>query len=100
MPASEILWTPSHAQIERATLTRYQRWLEQTHGLQLDGYAGLWQWSVDDLEAFWASIVEFLHISFAVPGARVLAGEAMPGAEWFPGSRLSYAEHIFHGKRD
>jgi acetoacetyl-CoA synthetase len=100
MSASEVLWTPSDAQLERATLTRYQRWLEQTHGLQFDGYASLWQWSVDDLEGFWASIVEFLHVSFAVPGARVLAGEAMPGAEWFPGSRLSYAEHIFEGKRD
>ena len=94
----ELLWTPSPDRVQRATLTRYQRWLSVTQGLEFDGYDALWQWSVDDLEGFWASIKEFFDVRFATPGARVLAGRAMPGAVWLPGARLSYAEHIFRGK--
>jgi acetoacetyl-CoA synthetase len=100
MPDPELLWTPSDERLERATLTRYQRWLKENHGLQFDGYAELWQWSVDDIEGFWASLVEFLQVRFEVPGERVLGNREMPGAEWFAGSRVSYAEHIFRDKRD
>jgi acetoacetyl-CoA synthetase len=100
MAEPEILWTPSAERIERATLTRYQRWLEETRGLRFDSYEDLWRWSADDLDGFWASIVSFLDVRFSVPGERVLGAREMPGAQWFPGSRLSYAEHIFRGKRD
>jgi acetoacetyl-CoA synthetase len=91
----EVLWTPSAEAVERATLTRFQRWLTETRGLQFEDYQALWRWSVDDLEAFWASIVEFFDVRFEDPPRAVLGSEAMPGAEWFPGSRLNYAAHIF-----
>jgi acetoacetyl-CoA synthetase len=94
----KVLWTPSAERIERATLTRYQAWLREKHGLGFDGYHDLWRWSVFDLEAFWRSVVEFLGVRFAEGGERVLGSETMPGAKWFPGSRLSYAEHVFAGK--
>ena len=100
MAEPEILWTPSPERIERATLTRYARWLQETRGLRFDGYSELWRWSVDDVEGFWSSLVTFLDVQFSVPGERVLSGSEMPGTQWFPGSRLSYAEHIFRGKRD
>jgi acetoacetyl-CoA synthetase len=100
MADPEILWTPSDERIERAALTRYRAWLEQARGLSFDSYEDLWRWSVQDLEAFWTSIVERFEVRFEVPGERVLSGEEMPGVEWFSGSRLSYAEHIFRGKRD
>jgi acetoacetyl-CoA synthetase len=96
----KLLWTPSEERIERATLTRYQRWLGEKHGLEFEGYHDLWRWSVFDLEAFWRSIVDFCGVRFAEGGERVLGSEAMPGAAWFPGSRLSYAEHVFAGKSD
>ena len=100
MSEPEILWTPSAERIQRATLTRFQDWLEQTRGLRFDGYDELWRWSVSDLKAFWGSLAEFLEIRFEEGGTEVLGARSMPGAEWFPGSRLSYAEHIFRGKRD
>ena len=100
MAEPEVLWTPSPERIERATLTRYARWLEETRGVRFDGYSDLWRWSVDDIEGFWTSIVSFLEVRFSVPGERVLSSLEMPGTEWFPGSRLSYAEHIFRGKDD
>jgi acetoacetyl-CoA synthetase len=98
MTDPELLWKPSQERIDRATLTRYQRWLSDTRGLSFDGYHELWQWSVDELEDFWSSIVEFFEIRFDQPGSDVLGDGSMPGAEWYPGSRLSYAEHIFRGK--
>jgi acetoacetyl-CoA synthetase len=100
MADPEILWTPSAGRVERATLTRYQHWLEESLGLQFDTYEELWRWSVQDLEGFWSSIADFCHVHFDVPGARVLASHDMPGAEWYFGSRLNYAEHAFRGKRD
>ena len=51
-----IVWTPSPERIASATITRYREWLNETRGLALADYADLWQWSVDELEAFWASI--------------------------------------------
>jgi acetoacetyl-CoA synthetase len=91
----ELLWTPSDAAVEAATVTRYRRWLNETRGLELDDYAALWQWSVDQLEDFWASIWEFGEVRAATPYERVLGRREMPGAEWFPGARLNYAEHVF-----
>jgi acetoacetyl-CoA synthetase len=96
----KVLWTPTPEQVERATLTRYTRWLGERRGLEFEGYHDLWRWSVSDLEGFWGSLVEFLGVRFAEGGERVLGSEAMPGASWFPGSRVSYAEHVFAGKAD
>jgi acetoacetyl-CoA synthetase len=93
----EVLWTPSAERIERAWLTRYQAWLAETRGLQFDGYPELWRWSVTDLAAFWSSIVEFFEVVFHAPPRAVLESEQMPGASWFPGATLNYAEHIFRG---
>ena len=96
----ELLWTPSERRIERAAITRYADWLAQTRGLRFDGYHDLWEWSVDDIDTFWESLVEYFDVRFETPGAGVLGERTMPGAQWFPGARLSYAEHVFRGKRD
>jgi acetoacetyl-CoA synthetase len=98
MTVPEVLWTPTPERIERARLTGYQQWLERSRGLSFQDYEALWQWSVDDLEGFWSSIVEFFDVRFEVPGADVLADRSMPGAKWFPGGQVSFAEHIFRGK--
>ncbi len=94
----EVLWTPSAERIERATLTRYQEWLGKTRGLRFDDYQELWQWSVAELEDFWSSIAEFFEVQFHSEPQAVLASEEMPGATWFPGATLNYAEHVFRGK--
>jgi acetoacetyl-CoA synthetase len=98
--APPILWTPTPDRIAAATITRYREWLNETRGLALEGYGDLWQWSVDELEGFWASIWEFFEVQASEPYERVLTTRAMPGAEWFPGARLSYAEHVFRGRAD
>jgi acetoacetyl-CoA synthetase len=90
-----VLWTPSPAQVERTTLTRYMRWLSETRGVEVGDYPSLWRWSVERLEDFWASIWEFCEVRAQAPYEQVLADRRMPGARWFTGSQLNYAEHVF-----
>lgn len=89
------LWRPSAAQISETRLAAYMQWLGTRHNIKVDSYQGLWQWSVDDLEVFWASIWEFFDIQADGDPARVLPVASMPGAKWFPDVRLNYAEHVF-----
>jgi acetoacetyl-CoA synthetase len=96
--APPILWEPSPERIERAWLTRYQRWLEQRLGRSFESYAQLQRWSVDELDAFWRSIWDFFDVQADGSPERVLARREMPGAEWFPDVRLNYAEHVFRGR--
>ncbi len=97
---AELLWEPSDERIKRATLTRYTDWLERERGLRFADYQELWTWSVDELDAFWSSIAQYFELRFTTGGERVLGSWEMPGAQWFPGSEISYAEHIFRGKDD
>jgi acetoacetyl-CoA synthetase len=98
--APPVLWTPSPERVERATLTRYQRWLEERVGRSFASYEQLWQWSVDELDAFWASIWEFFDVQADGSPEPVLGRREMPGAQWFPNARVNYAEHVFRGKAD
>jgi acetoacetyl-CoA synthetase len=94
-----LLWEPSEERRAGAVVTRYLRWLQAGRGLAFADYAALWEWSVTDLEAFWASIVEFFGVAFHHPPDRILLGDAMPGARWLPGAELNYAEHALR-RRD
>ncbi|MES2260611.1 MAG: acetoacetate--CoA ligase [Pseudomonadota bacterium] len=91
----DVLWTPSAKQIEETRLAAFLTWIEQRHGLQFSDYASLWDWSVTELDSFWSSIWEFFEIQADGEASPVLGSREMPGAEWFPGARLNYAEHIF-----
>ena len=99
-PSPSLLWQPSESRVERATLTRYMRWLAQHRGLEFDDYESLWRWSVSDLEAFWASIWDFFDVRAARAYERVLGSRVMPGAEWFTGAEINYAEHVLRGGAD
>jgi acetoacetyl-CoA synthetase len=85
--------------VERATMTRYLRWLASERGVALDGYHALWEWSTSDLEAFWGSIWDFFGVDSPTPYARVLERREMPGASWFPGAQVNYAQHAFRARR-
>ncbi|MDQ3732823.1 MAG: acetoacetate--CoA ligase [Actinomycetota bacterium] len=98
----EPLWVPSEERRERANLTRFSEWLAANRGVALPGYdyPALWQWSVDHLEDCYAAIWDYFDIQSDGGYEAVLGRPEMPGAEWFPGARLNYAEHIFRGKND
>ena len=98
--APEKLWEPPAGLVERARMTEYMRWLAAERGVELDGYDDLWRWSVTDLEGFWSSIWDFFEVRADGGYDRVLSSHEMPGAAWFAGTRLNYAEHAFAGKDD
>jgi acetoacetyl-CoA synthetase len=95
----ELLWTPSAAQIEDANLTRFAKWLERERGLHFANYDSLWRWSVTELEEFWQAIWDYFGIESSATHTRVLGKREMPGAEWFPGARLNYAQHVLRNER-
>jgi acetoacetyl-CoA synthetase len=92
---AKLLWEPSAQRVERATITRFARAVGRE-----GGYDDLWRWSVEDIEGFWAAVWEFCEVRASAPYERVLGRREMPGAQWFPGARLSYAEHFFRARAD
>jgi len=94
----DLLWTPGAARVSRAHLTHYLSWLSE-RGRHFDTYAALWQWSIDDLDGFWSSLWDYFDVRASQRYERVLGRRSMPGAEWFPGARLNYAEHALRHER-
>src|SRR2546423_10583365 len=95
----ELLWTPSWEAVDRLKVTAYMRWLESERGLRFNDYQALWDWSVGDLEAFWASLWDYFDVQ-GTSYSEVLPDRTMPGAKWFTGAELNYAEHVFRGRDD
>ena len=110
---AEVLWAPTPEMVERSQLTRYIRWLAENRDLHFEDYHALWRWSVTEIEEFWGTLWEYFGVIASrdpqgAPGSEaeearfeeVLAERVMPGARWFEGARLNYAEHIFRGKAE
>ncbi|MFC9940908.1 acetoacetate--CoA ligase [Nocardiopsis alba] len=106
-----VLWEPDEERIESSNVVAFARWAAREKGVEAFGsggstavrdfdYDALWRWSVTDIDGFWASIWEFYGVRADTPYEAVLADRSMPGAEWFPGSTLNYARHVFEGRDD
>ena len=95
---AEILWRPPANALSRTRVGDYLQWLRATRGLAFADHDELWAWSVADLEGFWSSVWEYFGIESSVPYRRVLSARTMPGASWFEGARLNYAQHIVGGR--
>ncbi len=89
------LWQPSKKFQENANMTKFMNWLIEARGLHFDTYDELWKWSVSDIEGFWSAVCQFFDIKAHTPYKNVLSSRTMPGAQWFKGASLNYAEHIF-----
>lgn len=90
-----LLWQPTPEIIENANLTRYMHWLAEERGLILDSYPDLWRWSVDNIADFWESLWIYFDLKASQPATTILGSHDRPGAEWFVGTKLNYAENIF-----
>ena len=73
----------------------YQQWLARERGLHFDAYPDLWRWSVTELDAFWQSVWDYFDLQSPTPHTAVLARNAMPGAQWFPGAQVNYVQQVF-----
>ena len=100
------IWTPSPARVAGSNLTRFAAYAHARHGAPkpgrdpLAGWQALWKWSVDERAAFWGALAEVAAVRAEHgPGAVLEDGEQMPGARWFTGSRLNFAENLL-ARRD
>ncbi len=97
----DLLWKPSNEFKGESNLAHYMGWLEKNKGLQFSEYEDLWQWSVTHLEDFWESLWDYFEITASKPYKEVLRERKMPGAKWFKGAELNFAEQVFrHGSPD
>jgi acetoacetyl-CoA synthetase len=94
MTAGEVLWTPPADVRERSRIGDFLTWLARERGRRFDGYADLWAWSTTDLPGFWRAIWDYFEVIAHRPPTDTLPDARMPGARWFPGATLNYAEHV------
>ena len=96
--AGDLLWVPSAERAAEANITAFTGWLAATRGLRFPGYQELWDWSVTDTSGFWQAIWDYNDIVAAAQPSAALGQPQMPGAEWFPGARLNYAENVMRAE--
>ena len=96
---SEALWQPSEERIRATRLFGFQNYLQQQHAVAFDDYQSLHQWSVEQRELFWQAIWDFCGVKASQPASSQLNdGDKMPGAKWFEGARLNFAENLLRNK--
>jgi acetoacetyl-CoA synthetase len=98
-----MLWQPDPDVVARSRMAAFRAWLAANRDVDLADYDSLWRWSVGDLAGFWGALAEFAGARFHSPPHAVLVEPTMPGARWFPGATLNYAEHALAagpGKED
>ena len=94
----DVLWRPDPD--HRGPLARFTDWLREHKGVEAREYAALHEWSVTDLDGFWSAVAEFLDVRFHTAPTAVLGSREMPGAQWFPGATLNYAEEALRPGAD
>jgi len=95
------LWEPSKEQIRNANMTAFMNFLNEEYGLSFTDFREVYQWSIDDREAFWNSMWDFGQVIHSVPPDAILEnGDDMLGSKWFTGARLNYAENLLRYRDD
>ncbi|MBK5100934.1 MAG: acetoacetate--CoA ligase, partial [Desulfobacteraceae bacterium] len=92
---AKLLWRPSEDKIKNSNIYRFMNFINERHHQDFKEYEPLYQWSIDNISDFWASFWEFAQIKFSKPYDRVIDDVSkMPGAKWFEGARLNFAENL------
>ena len=91
----KLLWTPSEQQKNGCRMADFMRFVNRRCGADFHEYSELYKWSVDNIPDFWAAIWDYFDVLCSKPYDRVVDDlSKFPGAEWFVGARLNYAENI------
>jgi acetoacetyl-CoA synthetase len=101
--APEVLWSPTPESIGRTHLAQFAAWVTEKRGLSFGDptdYDAVWRWSVEHLDQFWADVAEWSGVLPGIPDDRVLTRREMPGAEWFPGTTVNFAEQALRWATD
>ena len=98
---SKILWEPDSKQIENANMTMFIERVNEQYGLALSSYDELYKWSIDNIPDFWKVMWEFGDIVHSEGFEEIVNDlNKMPGARWFTGARLNYAENLLRHRDD
>jgi acetoacetyl-CoA synthetase len=89
-----LLWSPPDEALDESEMGRFLDYVTDNYGVTAASYEELWHWSVENIDRFWAAVWDFFEIHEHDPYDEVLADAEMPGARWFPGATLNYAEHV------
>ena len=95
--AGDVLWRPPADVLQTSRVGQFCTWLADHRGVDVHDHESLWRWSVADLDGFWSAVWDYFGVADHGARTAVLAEHSMPGARWFPGSRLNYAEHALRG---
>lgn len=94
----KVLWTPSETLKNSCRMADFMRYVNRNRGMDLHEYKELYNWSVTDIPAFWDELWHYLDILCSEPYSKVVDDlDRFPGARWFCGARLNYAENILRG---
>jgi len=95
------LWTPSQQRVKESNVTAFIAFVNKRYGLQLESYQQLHKWSVDLIPDFWSAMWEFAGIKLSQPYTQVVDDlNKFPGAKWFPGAKLNFAENLLKRNDD
>ena len=97
---NEALWHPSDERLASTRLTDWQHWVAREYGVKAADYRQWHQWSVECRDQFWDSIARYFDVKFHQQPSALLGRDEMPGAEWFPGATLNFAEHLLRHRSD
>ncbi|MDX1443854.1 MAG: acetoacetate--CoA ligase [Gammaproteobacteria bacterium] len=90
-----LMWTPSAERVQGTNMTRFIARIAQEFDAKVIDYPSLWQWSVDNPDKFWPEVWAFCGIQASTHWDEVLVdGDRMPGAKWFTGSKMNFAENL------
>ncbi|MDA8734541.1 acetoacetate--CoA ligase [Porticoccaceae bacterium] len=97
----QALWQPSAEQIDNSHMRRFQQQLESNLNLSFGDYEQLHRWSIDSPEQFWEQLWHYTDIRSSQPYTSVLKhGDRFPGAQWFEGAKLNFAENLLRNRSD
>ena len=94
VPVPEIMWQPTPEYAESTNVHKFGQWIGRKHGVDVLDYNDFWQWSVDNIEDYWAGVWEYFKLGDPSGYTRVLDKHVMPGAKWFEGAKVNFAEFV------
>ena len=101
MKSPKILWRPSEEYLNNSNMVRFMAAVNERYNLSLSDYDQLWEWSVANIEEFWGLFWDFVKIINSEPYEKVVDDATrMPGAKWFEGARLNFAQNLLRYRDD